>query len=697
MKIQGRNVCKTCLSILLIVVCLMTSLFFLDIQAQATVIKTGTVEGASSLNLRNGPGTEYGVVGYLKSGDSGQILDEKAATTGKIWYKMEVDGKVGWASSTYVKVTEILVEEDKDFDAYLTAQGFPQTYKAQLQALHAKYPNWKFEAQITNLTWEEVIKGESALGKNLVHDSSDSSWKSIQTGAYDWEKNEWKEFDSGGWVAASTEIIQYYMDPRNFLDSTNIFLFIKQSYKASDLNEEQLAQKKADLTNMVKGTYLAGACDDSTYVDVIMNVAASTGVCPFTLASMMIQEQGTDGSGRSISGTVAGYEGYYNYLNIGAYKTDTFSSAVVRGLWYAKGGDNNGTSYGRPWNTRTKAITGGALYYGENFVNVGQDTLYLKKFNVQGKNLYGHQYMTNVGGAASEGVHMSKAYDEKAREAALIFKIPVYKNMPEEVAKKPSGDGNPNYMLKSLAVNGYSLTPTFSMYETEYSLIVPNNVSKVTISAKALSSTTTVSGTGEKSLNVGTNTIKIETKAQNGNTRAYTISIVRQAASNSGGGTNDGGNNNGGNNNGGTTVVTPSVSSSSYKVNSNSTITGITTFPVSASDFAKKFAVANGSVKITNSNGTVETANVGTGDQVRVYDSAGTLKYTYNVVIFGDVNGDGKINAQDLLLIQKNNIRVSALSGAFSSAADVNKDGKVNAQDLLLVQKHNIKIYTITQ
>lgn len=691
MKIFRRNVSRTCLSILLIVVCLGTSLLFLGINARAeTIIRTATVDNnPDGLTFRSGPGTSYSSIGWLAHGTSARILDEATASNGRVWYKMTVNGQTGWASSLYIKVTETIIRPSADFETHLREQGFPDSYKPMLRELHAMYPNWVFEAQNTNLTWDEVIKGESALGKNLVHDSAESSWKSTQTGAYDWEKNEWKEFDSGGWVAASTEIIQYYMDPRNFLDSTNIFQFIKQSYNASALNTTQMEQKKADLTKMVKDTYLENICPgtNKAYVDVVMEAAATSGVCPFTLASMMIQEQGKKGDGKGISGTVPGYEGYYNYLSIGAYKTDRFPSAPVRGLWYAKGGDSGSTTYGRPWNTRTKAITGGALYYGNNFVNVGQDTLYLKKFNVQGSNLYGHQYMTNVAGAASEGVHMSKAYDAKAREAGLIFKIPVYKNLPATVSVKPSGNDNPNYMLKSLSVSGYSLTPTFSMYETSYSLIVPNNVSSITVSAQAASSTTTVSGTGTKNLNVGTNAVTVTTKAQNGSSRTYTISVVRQAAGNTGGGTN----------NGGTTVVTPSVSSSTYKVNGNSTITGITSFPVKASDFTKKFAVTNGSVKITNSNGTAETGNVGTGDQVRVYDSAGALKFTYNVVIYGDTNGDGRINAQDLLLIQKNNIRVSTLNGVFSSAADVNKDGKVNAQDLLLVQKHNIKIYTIIQ
>ena len=75
MKFLGRNVSRTCLSILLLVVYLGTSLLFLGINADAkTVIKTGTVEVSSSLNFRSGPGTEYSVVGYLKNGDSGEII-----------------------------------------------------------------------------------------------------------------------------------------------------------------------------------------------------------------------------------------------------------------------------------------------------------------------------------------------------------------------------------------------------------------------------------------------------------------------------------------------------------------------------------------------------------------------------------------------------------------------------------------------
>ena len=261
------------------------------------------------------PGTtNTKIIGFLKNGQTGEILEERNVN-GTVWYRMSVSGMVGWVSSAYIQVTE---RNTDDFDAYLTAQGFPESYKAQLMALHMQYPNWIFEAQQTNLNWNDVIAAESALGKNLVHTSSISSWKSTQNGAYNWETGEWTVFDSGGWVMASKEMIQYCMDPRNFLDSNNIFQFIKQSYDVNALSSEQIAQKKKDLTNMVSGTYLAGNCDGRSYVDVIMDIAAETKVCPLTLASMMIQEQSTNAAAGFITRTDPGNDGYYNYFNIGA-------------------------------------------------------------------------------------------------------------------------------------------------------------------------------------------------------------------------------------------------------------------------------------------------------------------------------------------------------------------------------------------
>lgn len=91
--------------------------------------------------------------------------------------------------------------------------------------------------------------------RNLVHTNSISSYKSLADGAYNWDSGTWTGFDGSTWVAASTEIISYYMDPRNFLDEVNIFQFLDQSYNAS-------LHTKEGLQSMAKGNVHGRECED---------------------------------------------------------------------------------------------------------------------------------------------------------------------------------------------------------------------------------------------------------------------------------------------------------------------------------------------------------------------------------------------------------------------------------------------------
>lgn len=260
-----------------------------------------------------------------------------------------------------------------------------------------------------------------------------------------------------------------------------------------------------------------------SYVDAIMNAASASGVNPYVIAAMIIQEQGRDGRGNSISGNYAGYTGVYNYFNVGAYASDGMG-AVERGLWYAS---QSGT-YGRPWNSPESSILGGAQFYGTNYVNAGQDTLYLKKYNVQGSNMYKHQYMTNVDGAASEGSIFAEGFSEQLKNTALTFKIPVYTNMPESPCVKPTVDGSPNNKLKGLGAEGFTLTPTFDKDTLSYDLIVDHSVSSVNLSAVTIDSKASVSGVGTIQLQSGNNEIPVVVRAENGTERTYTIHVVRQ-------------------------------------------------------------------------------------------------------------------------------------------------------------------------
>ena len=145
--------------------------------------------------------------------------------------------------------------------------------------------------------------------------------------------------------------------------------------------------------------------------------------------------------------------------------------AVERGLWWASQSGN----YERPWNSVEKSILGGSIYYGNNYVKRGQDTLYLKKFNVQGDNLYKHQYMTNVLGArGTEGLTLAKI--SALKTTALEFSIPVYKNITCHGLYKADGGRRPNNKLSGLGVEGFALTPTFNRDTESYDPIVDHSV-----------------------------------------------------------------------------------------------------------------------------------------------------------------------------------------------------------------------------
>lgn len=394
--------------------------------------QTGTV-ATTALNIRSGPGTSYRSMGLLSINKEINILDTVTGNDGKTWYYMEYNGINGYVAAEFIVVSSHEeYETDAKFEASLDAQGFPESYKPYLRTLHAKYPNWNFRAARTGLSWNDVLEREGKLGKSLVSSSAPSSWKSQAAGAYDPQTGKYTSFDSGGWAAASEKIIAYYLDPRNFINQIGIFQFLTHTYDAE-------TQTSAGLAAVVSGTFLDAAFPETgfaTYADALMEAGRTATVNPYVLASMILVEQGTSGTGKCISGTVSGYEGYYNYYNIGAYKTASMS-AVTRGLWYA----SRSGSYQRPWDGHFASLLGGALFYSENYVKQNKNTLYFKKWNVMNglEDVGEGQYMTNVQGAESEAAALRKGY-LSLLDSPMIFEIPIYSGMPDAACRKPNGN-----------------------------------------------------------------------------------------------------------------------------------------------------------------------------------------------------------------------------------------------------------------
>ena len=188
-----------------------------------------------------------------------------------------------------------------------------------------------------------------------------------------------------------------------------------------------------------------------------MEAAEASGISPVYLASKIIQEVGKEGSD-SVYGTGHNglYPGYYNYYNIGAYAADGYD-AMGRGLWYASCCDGANERYLRPWNTGYKSIVGGAIWQKLNYYEVGQNSLYLMKFNVtpdDASKVGRHQYMTNIRALENESYKMYQAYKNIDKlQGGLLFKIPVYEGMPSESVHLPMTIGLSQYvrdMYKSI-------------------------------------------------------------------------------------------------------------------------------------------------------------------------------------------------------------------------------------------------------
>lgn len=330
--------------------------------------------------------------------------------------------------------------------------NFPNSYRGYLREIEKKHPNWKFIALYTNLDWTYTINQENQFGKNLVPKNYSDAWKNTTPGQYNVEVDK-------GWVDCSRSAVEYSMDPRNFLNEARIFQFETLSYDAStnNLNSVDKILYGTEFYNR-KVSYIQENGNtinmNETYAELILRGGQTSKVSPYHLASRIKQEVGPFLSHSSISGTVDGFKGLYNFYNIGATSSSEPMGAIKNGLMYARDGKGASAAtkdkYLIPWNTKERAITGGGIFIGSSYINVGQNTIYLQKFDVnddRNGNLFTHQYMTNVLAPSSEAKIIYNGYKNSGLlETSMSFTIPVYNNMQDLPVDSPNI--NPNEFLK---------------------------------------------------------------------------------------------------------------------------------------------------------------------------------------------------------------------------------------------------------
>ena len=564
-----------------------------------------------------------------------------------------------------------------ELKTYFRGLGFPESYWDSLALLRTAHPNWTFVPVNTNLDWNSVISRESVVGMSLIETTYDG-YKSTLGGSYDYYTDTFTVLEGSRWYAANSQVVAYYMDPRNFLSDMYIFEF-------------ETLQSKPEIQTLEGVSLVLGNNQYlKDYASSFIDAASGSGVSSVYLSALAMQEVG--GGSLAINGEGFTYSednnkyyslrgtwidgGYYNVYNIGA---GTDASPAQNSVVYARGGVNGTeTSYDRPWDTIPKAIIGGAKFIGESYINKGQYTIYFKKFNVASTywDTYSHQYQTNVKAASSEGTKVYRSYYNLGIvDSNFVFSIPIYNNMPDKTSLPNTG--NPNNYLKSLSINDENVNG-FDGAETNYKVYVENSTSSVELKAETVSSYAQVSNLGKKSLNVGNNSFDITVTAENGDKKTYKLNVVRSE------------------NEYGEPTVSDIVENSGVK--SDGTYFSGIELGTNVNTLVNKIKSLNANASITIkdlNNNEKDSQTFATGDVISITSAGETKEYT--VVIYGDTNGDGKITVLDLLVIQKHILGVSNLNGAKGIAADPSKDGKINALDLLKVQKHILEVSEIEQ
>ena len=553
-------------------------------------------------------------------------------------------------------------------------EEFPDSYQDGLRAVRAAYPDATFIYYDTGLDWYIDLLSpynEMMVGRNLIPSSSPSSWKRVDPEVYDMETDTYKEIEPN-WNAASEAIISYYMDPRNFLTPTGIFQFAELTYNDS--------QTVAGTEVLLKNTFMSAdngavVVDDDgnamTYAEALVRIGKMVNVNPYMLASRIIQEQGSRGTvlcNGADNFQDGAYSGAFNYFNVSAYGSTT-EAIIEHGLAYAR-------AHG--WNSRWRGLLGGSQVVSDSYVGKGLDTFYLQHFNVvaneNGRVSYA-PYMANLRAPESESRNFLRACE--TNNSNMVFIIPVYDNMPDMACPRPDGDGNGNYWLKSLSIDG-TIIPEFETSTSKYTVLVGEDVGTVTIDAVSYRPNTininnqleeeSVSEYSQTvSLNFGYNEFTVAVKAENGNIKAYVLEIVRD--------------------NGEPFYSFAKLNLTHQYAHLNN--------QCNVDRLSKTTKLLNCYFTITGQDGNWKSATemVATGDTLTIRDNDNNVILTRQIMLRGDLDGNGEVNKNDVALLTQDRLKINKLSQTTKNAADIDKNEMYDAQDIILLNQ-NVTTHT---
>lgn len=516
--------------------------------------------------------------------------------------------------------------------------AFPESYKKILKNLvqETGHTNWKFKPFYTDIDWAELTDGsnENKCLRNTIYKTNGS-----------WICSCGRQGDVG-YYCASAKIVNYYLDPRNFLTETTVFQFLDLS------NNTKVSV--ADIEKAVKGTYLAGSVNGKSYAQMIYDAAEASGQSALSIVVKIFQELGR---GTSLPEMIAGknetYPNTYNFFNYGA--TDGVGNRL-RGLKFAK---DSG------WDTPEKALIEGAKLISNSYVKLGQNTKYTFKFDIINDSttgLYSHQYMTNIQDPNNQAKMLYDEYlNNNWLNQDLTFIIPVYKNMPSYV-KLPSNlttsDGklyfvSSNYSSVSLRAGIGSDSSSLEQLKKDTVVLMNeynvNNSgwSKVSVNGK----TGYISNKYLTEVNLAKDTYNVPNQPSNTTSTETQKTEVKQEEK---------------------------VDTNNIEIKVSDTNILVTP-AVTLKDLKAKYKVQ----EITKENMKIEEkTSLATETTVKIDNK------TYTIIKMGDINGDGYVDTGDTLVAKQVVLGKKEVKGVYKTAMDVNKDGFNDTGDTLALKKY---------
>lgn len=238
------------------------------------------------------------------------------------------------------------------------------------------------------------------------------------------------------------------------------------------------------------------------------------------------------------------------------------------------------------------------------------------------------------------------------------------------ITKKSSDANLTNLKITNLDNNSViNYTPTFNSNTLTYNAEVDNDVKRINLNLTKSNNNSTISGDGDKTLAIGSNTFKITVTAEDGTTKKiYTININR------------------------TEIITSiefghNISDGYIKTVSNIMPTGNATTVL---DMKNQLDNDNSKLEIwtaDNKNKLSDSAPIATGMIVKLIVN-GKMTDSKVIVIKGDVNGDGDINIIDASAVVNHFLDRFYLVDAYLVAADVVEDSTINIIDASAIVNH---------